>query len=103
MLAVVGFFVHLIHLTRSFKNTRWVDYISFGWLLLVALTWFTFLKHSPSAPVLEECYEYLYFVTTATTDGVTTLYESGGMKVLGPQISTLPDGETILCTCYLLC
>ncbi|KAK3211603.1 hypothetical protein Dsin_016309 [Dipteronia sinensis] len=51
------------------------------------------ISKQPGAPVLEECYEFLYLVTTATGDGVTTLYESGGIKVLALQMSTLPDGS----------
>ncbi|CAK7353824.1 unnamed protein product [Dovyalis caffra] len=48
------------------------------------------------SPVLEECYEFLYLVTTSCEDGATTLYESGGMKVLASQISSLPDGSHMM-------
>ncbi|KAF8393093.1 hypothetical protein HHK36_021334 [Tetracentron sinense] len=41
----------------------------------------------------EECYEFLFLVSTASEDGLTTLYESGGMTVLGSHMSTLPDGS----------
>lgn len=41
----------------------------------------------------EECYEFLFLVTTAHEDGVITLYESGGMDVLASQMPTLPDGN----------
>ncbi|KAH7574090.1 hypothetical protein JRO89_XS03G0250400 [Xanthoceras sorbifolium] len=51
------------------------------------------MSKQPGTPVLEECYEFLYLVTTASGDGVTKLYESGGMKVLALQMSTLPDGS----------
>ncbi|KAK2659665.1 hypothetical protein Ddye_006198 [Dipteronia dyeriana] len=51
------------------------------------------ISKQPGAPVLEECYEFLYLVTTSTKDGVTTLYESGGIKVLALQMSTLPNGS----------
>ncbi|KAJ0090249.1 hypothetical protein Patl1_12531 [Pistacia atlantica] len=44
------------------------------------------------ASVIEECFEFLYLVTAATGDGVTTLFECGGMRVLVSQMSTLPDG-----------
>lgn len=43
--------------------------------------------------VLEECYEFLYLVSTASEGGVVKLYESGVMKVLASQISTFPDGN----------
>ncbi|KAK9185502.1 hypothetical protein WN943_025858 [Citrus x changshan-huyou] len=43
------------------------------------------LKES-GASILEECYKFLYLVTNATGDEVTTLYESGGMKVLAFQM-----------------
>ncbi|TYJ30058.1 hypothetical protein E1A91_A06G108200v1 [Gossypium mustelinum] len=43
-------------------------------------------------PVLEECYEFLYLVSTASEDGLTAVYESGGIKLLAHQMSALPDG-----------
>ena len=43
--------------------------------------------------MLEECYEFLYLVSTASEDGIVTLYEYGGMKVLASQVSTFPDGN----------
>ncbi|XP_021276278.1 neurochondrin isoform X2 [Herrania umbratica] len=46
--------------------------------------------------VLEECYEFLYLVSAASEDGVTALYESGGMKLLACQMSTLPDGSHLM-------
>lgn len=48
---------------------------------------------SSGSSVLEECYEFLYLVSTASEDGALTLYESGVMKVLASQISTFSDGE----------
>jgi hypothetical protein len=48
--------------------------------------------------VLEECYEFLYLVSTASEDGVVTLYGSGVMKVLASQISSFPDGN-YYCSC----
>lgn len=58
----------------------------------VILIIFAFLKCRPGASVIEECFEFLYLVTMASGDGVTTLYECGGMRVLVFQMSTLPDG-----------
>nr|TKS11118.1 hypothetical protein D5086_0000077200 [Populus alba] len=48
------------------------------------------------SPVLEECYEFLYLVTTSYEDGATAFYESGGMKVLASQMSSLPDGSHMM-------
>ncbi|KAI3467982.1 hypothetical protein Pfo_024645 [Paulownia fortunei] len=44
----------------------------------------------------EECYEFLFLVTTAHEDGVMTFYESGGMNVLASQMPTLPDGSHVM-------
>ncbi|KAJ6673946.1 NEUROCHONDRIN [Salix viminalis] len=48
------------------------------------------------SPVLEECYEFLYLVITSYEDGATVFYESGGMKVLASQMSSLPDGSHMM-------
>ncbi|XWS72712.1 hypothetical protein CRYUN_Cryun02cG0064100 [Craigia yunnanensis] len=48
------------------------------------------------SPGLEECYEFLFLVSAASEDGLTALYESGGMKLLACQISTLPDGSHLM-------
>ncbi|KAJ0030427.1 hypothetical protein Pint_12463 [Pistacia integerrima] len=50
------------------------------------------MSKEAGASVIEECFEFLYLVTAATGDGVTTLFECGGMRVLVSQMSTLPDG-----------
>lgn len=42
--------------------------------------------------VCEECYETLLLIATASEDGFTRLYESGVMRVLDSNISSLPDG-----------
>ncbi|XVF48315.1 hypothetical protein PTKIN_Ptkin03bG0180300 [Pterospermum kingtungense] len=46
--------------------------------------------------MLEECYEFLYLVSAASEDGLTTFYEPGGIKLLAFQISTLPDGSHLM-------
>ncbi|KAF5726260.1 neurochondrin [Tripterygium wilfordii] len=46
--------------------------------------------------VLEECYEFLYLVSSSSEDGAATLYESDGMKVLASQMPTFPDGSRIM-------
>ncbi|KAK8505402.1 hypothetical protein V6N13_045842 [Hibiscus sabdariffa] len=53
------------------------------------------LKES-GLPVLEECYEFLYLVSAASEDGLTALYECGGMKLIAGQMSTLSDGSHLM-------
>ncbi|XP_030498638.2 uncharacterized protein LOC115714197 [Cannabis sativa] len=43
--------------------------------------------------VIEECYEFLYLVSSTSDDGILKFYESGGIKVLASHISTFPDGS----------
>ncbi|XP_010432777.1 PREDICTED: neurochondrin-like [Camelina sativa] len=43
--------------------------------------------------ILEDCYELLYLVSTACEAGVMTLINSGGLRVIAPQMSDLPDGS----------
>ncbi|XWS17847.1 hypothetical protein CRYUN_Cryun33cG0103500 [Craigia yunnanensis] len=54
------------------------------------------MSKESGSPVLEECYEFLYFVSTASEDGLAALYESGGMKLLTRQMPTLPDGSHLM-------
>lgn len=49
------------------------------------------MSKEPSVP--EECYEFLYLVVNAHKDGVSRLYEYGGISVLASQMSSLPDGS----------
>uniref|UniRef100_A0A6P4ACC7 neurochondrin isoform X2 n=1 Tax=Ziziphus jujuba TaxID=326968 RepID=A0A6P4ACC7_ZIZJJ len=49
-------------------------------------------KQSGSS-VHEECFEFLYLVSSASEDGVMTLYKSGGMEVLASPISTYVEGS----------
>ncbi|KAM7271775.1 hypothetical protein ACFE04_030989 [Oxalis oulophora] len=51
------------------------------------------LSNESVPPCLEECYEILFLVSSASEEGVTKLYESGGMKVIASQMSSLPDGS----------
>ncbi|XP_059658206.1 uncharacterized protein LOC132304506 [Cornus florida] len=46
--------------------------------------------------VVEECYEFLFLVSSACEDGVSSLYESGGMKVLASQMVNFSDGSHLL-------
>ncbi|XP_062110966.1 uncharacterized protein LOC133822599 [Humulus lupulus] len=49
-------------------------------------------KESVSS-VIEECYEFLYLVSSTSDDGILKFYESGGIKVLASHISTFSDGS----------
>ncbi|CAL8997016.1 unnamed protein product [Prunus brigantina] len=51
------------------------------------------LSTEPGSPVLEECYEFLYLVSTASEDGIMTFYTSGGMNMLASHMSIFPDGS----------
>ncbi|KAK7279303.1 hypothetical protein RJT34_24351 [Clitoria ternatea] len=49
-----------------------------------------------ASSVLEECYEFLYLVSTASESGITTLCESGGIKILASHMSSLQDGSHLM-------
>ncbi|KAI7987574.1 Neurochondrin [Camellia lanceoleosa] len=51
------------------------------------------MSNGLGSSVTEECYEFLFLVSNTHKDGVSTLYESGGMSVLASQMSTFPDGS----------
>ncbi|XP_030467310.1 uncharacterized protein LOC115686228 isoform X2 [Syzygium oleosum] len=51
------------------------------------------LSNKSGSSILEECYEFLYLVLSANEDGVVSFFESGGLKVLAPQMSTFADGS----------
>ncbi|XP_023761482.1 uncharacterized protein LOC111909929 [Lactuca sativa] len=51
------------------------------------------LSKELGASLVEECFEFLYLVSAAHTDGSRILYESGGMTVLASQMPNLPDGS----------
>ncbi|XP_068345246.1 uncharacterized protein [Pyrus communis] len=51
------------------------------------------LSNRPGSAVLDECYEFLYLVSTASEDGIMTMYSSAGMKMLASHMSVLPDGS----------
>ncbi|KAJ0794293.1 putative neurochondrin [Helianthus annuus] len=46
-------------------------------------------------PLVEECFEFLYLVSTAHSNGVEIFYKSGGMTVLASHMPNLPDGMYI--------
>jgi hypothetical protein len=53
---------------------------------------------SSSVPssVLEECCEFLYFVLTASENGIMTFYEFSGIKILALQLRALQDDDSRL-------
>ncbi|KAG2249835.1 hypothetical protein Bca4012_086812 [Brassica carinata] len=51
------------------------------------------MSKRPATNILEECYELLYLVSTACEAGVMALVNSGGLRVIAPQMSDLPDGS----------
>ncbi|VFQ66784.1 unnamed protein product [Cuscuta campestris] len=48
------------------------------------------------SPVLEDCYEFLYLTSSANEDGVKTLFQYQGIRVLASQISTFSDGNFLI-------
>ncbi|PHT36792.1 hypothetical protein CQW23_24492 [Capsicum baccatum] len=53
-------------------------------------------EQRPGSPIIEDCYEYLFLVSTANEEGVKTLYKSGGLNVLASQLMILPDGSHMI-------
>nr|XP_043611349.1 neurochondrin [Erigeron canadensis] len=54
-------------------------------------------EHYRLGPTLvEECFEFLYLVSTAHKEGTRIFYESGGMTVLASQMCNLLDGSHIM-------
>ncbi|CAA7046381.1 unnamed protein product [Microthlaspi erraticum] len=51
------------------------------------------MSKRPASNTLEECYELLYLVSTASQAGVMALLNSGGLRVIAPQMSDLADGS----------
>lgn len=48
------------------------------------------------SPVLEDCYEFLYLTSSANEDGVKTLFQYQGIRVLASQISTFSDDSHLM-------
>ncbi|CAI9771476.1 unnamed protein product [Fraxinus pennsylvanica] len=51
------------------------------------------MSNMSSSAFIEECYEFLFLVSSAHEEGVVALYESGGMNTLASQMPTLPEGS----------
>ncbi|KAI3835291.1 hypothetical protein MKW98_020407 [Papaver atlanticum] len=49
------------------------------------------LKGEVPTTVYDECYEFLFLVSTASEEGLTKLYDSGCINVLASSMSFLPD------------
>ncbi|KAH6804784.1 neurochondrin family protein [Perilla frutescens var. frutescens] len=54
------------------------------------------LPDQSDSSLTEQCFEFLFLVTTAQEDGVITFYRSGGMNVLASQMPALPDGSHVM-------
>ncbi|KAK6162123.1 hypothetical protein DH2020_001964 [Rehmannia glutinosa] len=54
------------------------------------------LSMESGSSISEECYEFLFLVTTAHDVGVITLYEAGGINVLASQMPTLSYGSNAM-------
>jgi hypothetical protein len=51
---------------------------------------------SMPSSVLEECCEFLYFVLTASENGIMTFYEFSGIKILASRLRSLQDDDSRL-------
>lgn len=60
--------------------------------MLLDFPWLILFERRSGSHVVEECYEFLFLVSTSCEDGVSALYKSGGLRVLASQMSTLADG-----------
>lgn len=54
------------------------------------------MSREAGSTIIEDCYEYLFLVSTANEEGVKTLYKSGGLNVLASQLMILPDGSHMI-------
>ncbi|KAL3330081.1 hypothetical protein AABB24_034105 [Solanum stoloniferum] len=54
------------------------------------------ISREAGSPIIEDCYEYLFLVSTASEEGVQTLYKSGGLNVLASQMMILPNGSHMI-------
>ncbi|KAJ8538844.1 hypothetical protein K7X08_032313 [Anisodus acutangulus] len=54
------------------------------------------MSRETGSPIIQECYEFLFLVSTANEEGVKTLYKSGGLNVLASQMMILPDGSHMI-------
>ncbi|KAL9236540.1 hypothetical protein vseg_011196 [Gypsophila vaccaria] len=46
--------------------------------------------------LLEDCYEFLFLISTNSQDGLTAFFESGGLSLLAAHLPSLPDGSHAL-------
>ncbi|XP_047966861.1 neurochondrin [Salvia hispanica] len=54
------------------------------------------MPNQSNLSLTEQCFEFLFLVTTAQEDGAMTFYRSGGMNVLASQMHALPDGSHVM-------
>ncbi|KAG6391146.1 hypothetical protein SASPL_148897 [Salvia splendens] len=51
------------------------------------------MPNQSNLSLTEQCFEFLFLVTTAQEDGAMTFYRSGGMIVVASQMHALPDAN----------
>ncbi|KAL1532671.1 neurochondrin [Salvia divinorum] len=54
------------------------------------------MPNQSNLSLTEQCFEFLFLVTTAQEDGAMTFYRSGGMNVLASQMHAFPDGSHVM-------
>ncbi|XP_042036930.1 neurochondrin-like isoform X1 [Salvia splendens] len=54
------------------------------------------MPNQSNLSLTEQCFEFLFLVTTAQEDGAMTFYRSGGMNVLASHMHALPDGSHVM-------
>lgn len=72
-------------------------------LTLLKVKTLAFVNFRSATNILEECYELLYLVSTACEAGVMALVNSGGLRVIAPQMSGLPDGNFFIPFLCIVC
>ncbi|RZC73639.1 hypothetical protein C5167_049123 [Papaver somniferum] len=61
-------------------------------LISNSLKWNT-TKERVGPTIYDECYEFLFLVSTASEGGLTKLYDSGCINILASSMYSLPDGS----------
>ncbi|XP_055820220.1 uncharacterized protein LOC129889101 isoform X2 [Solanum dulcamara] len=54
------------------------------------------MSNEVGSPIIDDCYEYLFLVSTTSEEGAKTLYKSGGLNVLASQMMILPSGSHVI-------
>ncbi|KAJ8433311.1 LOW QUALITY PROTEIN: hypothetical protein Cgig2_012879 [Carnegiea gigantea] len=54
------------------------------------------MEKEPASSLLEDCYELLLLISSASERGVATFFECGGLKLLATHLSSFSDGSQLL-------